>query len=71
MFGKKVPHWVLAIGHDDSHVFIHDPWVEDEHMETGTAAASLPIPLAELDRMARYGREGLRVAIIIKKATPQ
>ncbi len=71
MFGKKVPHWVLVLGHDDSHVFVHDPWVEETHLETGTAAANLPIPLAELERMARYGREGLRVAIIIRKAPPQ
>ncbi|ESR26159.1 GNAT family N-acetyltransferase/peptidase C39 family protein [Lutibaculum baratangense] len=71
MFGKKVPHWVLALGHDASHVFIHDPWVEDEHLETRSAAAKLPIPVAELDRMARYGREGLRLAIIIRKAPPK
>ena len=30
MFGKKVPHWVLAIGDDGDHILIHDPWVEDE-----------------------------------------
>lgn len=68
MFARKVPHWLLVIGHDDTHAFVHDPWVEDEHFETRTAAANLPIPFNELDRMARYGREGLRAAIVIRRA---
>ncbi len=67
MFAKKVPHWVLAHGHDDRHIFVHDPWVETDDFETRSSAANLPIPLAEFDRMARYGKDGLRAAIIIRK----
>ncbi|MCB1476427.1 MAG: peptidase C39 family protein [Rhodobiaceae bacterium] len=67
MFAKKVPHWLLLIGHDQTHAFVHDPWVEDKHFETRAAAANLPIPFGELDRMARYGRNKLQAAVIIRR----
>jgi ribosomal protein S18 acetylase RimI-like enzyme len=69
MFRKKAPHWVLAHGHDERHIFIHDPWVEDEDFETPAAATNLPIPLAEFERMARYGRDQLRATILVRKET--
>lgn len=67
MFGKKVPHWVFAHSADDGHIFVHDPWVEDKRGETLADAANLPIPYAEFDRMARFGRDRLSAAIIIRK----
>ncbi|PHP68285.1 GNAT family N-acetyltransferase [Zhengella mangrovi] len=65
MFGKKVPHWVLAIGDDGSHIFVHDPWVEDEAGETVADAANIPIPHAVFMAMAQFGRPPLRAAIIL------
>ena len=41
MFGKKVPHWVLAIGDDGEHIVIHDPWIEGAHAETAARAAHI------------------------------
>ena len=72
MFLKKVPHWLVVHGHDGRHVFVHDPWVEDERFffETPAAAANLPIPFAEFQRMARYGRGALRAAVIVRKGRP-
>jgi ribosomal protein S18 acetylase RimI-like enzyme len=67
MFRKKAPHWVLAHGHDDRHIFIHDPWVADDDFETTAAATNLPIPAAEFERMARYGRDQLRATILVRK----
>jgi ribosomal protein S18 acetylase RimI-like enzyme len=67
MFAQKVPHWVLVHGHDARHVFVHDPFVDTEDLETRDSAANLPIPIAEFDRMARYGKDGLRAAVIIRK----
>jgi ribosomal-protein-alanine acetyltransferase len=67
MFHKKIPHWILAHGDDGRHIMIHDPWVEDERGETVTDAANLPIPYAIFDRMARYGKSGLRAAIFITR----
>tara|TARA_R110002020_G_scaffold135469_5_gene302483 strand:+ start:5721 stop:6866 length:1146 start_codon:yes stop_codon:yes gene_type:complete len=66
MMGKKVPHWVLAHGDDGRHIFVHDPWVEDEVGETTDDAANIPVPYAVFDRIARFGRSGLRAAVLIK-----
>jgi ribosomal protein S18 acetylase RimI-like enzyme len=67
MFGKKVPHWVLAIGDDGDHILIHDPWVEDEKQETVSDAANIPVPHAIFMTMAQFGRDGLRAAIVLGK----
>ncbi|MBB2972314.1 GNAT family N-acetyltransferase/peptidase C39 family protein [Mesorhizobium sp. RMAD-H1] len=69
MFGKKVPHWVLAHGEDGRHIMIHDPWVEDDVGETVADAANVPIPYAIFDRMARFGASGLRAAVFLEKRT--
>jgi hypothetical protein len=66
MFGKKVPHWVLAIGDDGTHIRIHDPWVEDERGETQADAANIPIPYEIFMAMAQFGRR-LRAAVILGK----
>jgi ribosomal protein S18 acetylase RimI-like enzyme len=65
MFGKKVPHWVLAIGDDGEHIRIHDPWVEDEKQETASDAANIPVPYTIFMNMAQFGRDGLRAAVIL------
>lgn len=65
MYGKRVPHWVLAHDADEHHVFLHDPWVEREENETVTDAADLPVPFAECDRMWRWGAARLRAAVLI------
>jgi hypothetical protein len=67
MFGKKIPHWILVVGDDGRHLIIHDPWVEDVELESHADAANLPIPYNEFDRMARYGRDGLRAAVVLRK----
>ncbi|WP_170132266.1 GNAT family N-acetyltransferase/peptidase C39 family protein [Hoeflea marina] len=69
MMGKKVPHWVLAHGDDGRHILVHDPWVEDELGETAADAANIPVPYAIFDRIARYGRTGLRAAVLIEGNT--
>ena len=71
MFDRKVPHWVLAHGDDGRHIVIHDPWVEDERDETIADAASLPIPYETFDRIARFGKVGLRAAVFLARRPPQ
>ena len=66
MFGKKVPHWVLAHGDDGRHIMIHDPWVEDERGETVADAANLPVPYAVFERISRFGRTSLRAAVFLE-----
>lgn len=67
MFGKKVPHWVLAHGDDGRHIVIHDPWIAEERGESIADAANLPIPYHTFDRIARYGKVGLRAAVFLGK----
>lgn len=64
MFGKKVPHWVLAIGDDGEHIVIHDPWIEGAQAETSADAANIPIPYDVFMRMAQFGKK-LRAAVIL------
>ncbi|MER8475063.1 peptidase C39 family protein [Mesorhizobium sp. M1163] len=71
MFGKKVPHWVLAIGDNGDHILIHDPWVEDERQETILDAANIPVPYGIFMNMAQFGRDGLRAAITLGKRDSQ
>ncbi|MEQ9642468.1 MAG: GNAT family N-acetyltransferase/peptidase C39 family protein [Alphaproteobacteria bacterium] len=65
MVGSRTPHWLVAFGHDDRRVFVHDPWVDPDDLESPLATADLPIPWAELDRMARFGRSRLQAAVLI------
>jgi hypothetical protein len=67
MFGKNVPHRIRVVGDDVRYFIIHDPWVEDVEPESHADAANLPIPYCEFDRMSRYGRDGLRAAVLLKK----
>ena len=66
MFGKRVPHWVLAHGDDGRHILIHDPWVEEEVGETLSDAANLPVPHEQFRRMSGFGREKLKATVILK-----
>jgi len=67
MFSKKVPHWVLVHGDDGRHLIVHDPWVADERGESIADAAYLPVPYETFDRMARFGKAGLRAAVMLSK----
>jgi hypothetical protein len=66
LFGSRVPHWVLAHGVDDRHILIHDPWVDEDEGETIADAANLPIPDPVFERIARFGRQGLRAAVLLE-----
>lgn len=67
MFGEKVPHWVLAHSDDGRHILIHDPWVEEEDGETIADSANLPLSYDVFDRIARFGSDNLRAAVILEK----
>ncbi len=66
MLRSRAPHWVTAFAHAGQRIFIHDPWLEPDDHETPMAAAALPIPEDEFDRMACYGKSRLRAAVVIK-----
>ena len=68
MFGEKIPHWVLVHGDDGSHILIHDPWVEEDAGETIADSANLPLNYKVFDHIARFGKDGLRAAVILEKS---
>ena len=68
MFGEKIPHWVLVHGDDGSHILIHDPWVEEDAGETIADSANLPLNYQVFDHIARFGKDGLRAAVILEKS---
>lgn len=66
MLRARAPHWVTAFAHAGQRIFIHDPWLEPDDHETPMAAAALPIPEDEFDRMACYGKSRLRAAVVMR-----
>ena len=63
--GRRVPHWVVISAFDDHFLYLHDPDPE-EGLQTDLDCQYLPIARRDFDRMARFGRDRLRTALIIK-----
>lgn len=60
---ERVPHWVVATGWDDDHVYLHDPLVPDD----GDRADGVHQPLRRADfaAVARYGRARHRAMVVV------
>jgi hypothetical protein len=48
-------------------VYLHDPEVDEEDDKTRLDIQNVPVPRNHFWRMARFGKEGLRTAVIISK----
>ncbi len=70
IYGEKFPHWVVVTGFDDHFVYAHDPFVDYKEGETRIDSINMPIPRAQFQQMARYGKAGLQ-AVVILHAKPQ
>jgi ribosomal protein S18 acetylase RimI-like enzyme len=64
---QKSPHWVVLTGIDNHYVYLHDPEVDEEDDKTRLDIQNVPVPRNHFWRMARFGKEGLRTAVIISK----
>ncbi|MBE0511232.1 MAG: peptidase C39 family protein [Chromatiales bacterium] len=67
IYHEKFPHWVVVTGFDDRYVYVHDPYVDEEKGKTVTDCMNMPILQKDFERMARYGKSGLRAAMIISR----
>ena len=67
IYHEKFPHWVVVTGFDDRYVYVHDPFVDDEKGKTVTDCINMPILQKDFERMARYGKSGLRAALIVTR----
>lgn len=65
IYKEKFPHWVVVTGFDDRYVYVHDPYVDVEKGKSETDCINMPILQKDFERMARYGRSGLRAALIL------
>ncbi|MFN2329571.1 MAG: peptidase C39 family protein [Chromatocurvus sp.] len=61
---KRSPHWVVVSAIDDQFIYLHDPDPE-EILQNELDCQYLPIARDDFERMARFGRDRLRAALII------
>lgn len=61
------PHWVLAHDVIGDSIVISDPWVEQEHGESWVDTSALPIPLAGIDLITRWGDPAYRGIIVVPR----
>ncbi len=65
IYGEKFPHWVVVTGFDEHFIYAHDPFVDYEHGETPMDSINMPIQQRQFERMARYGKAGLKAVVVI------
>lgn len=67
LYAERIPHWVVATGWDDDHLYVHDP-----HLPPGAERADgvhLPLRRADFARVARYGRARHRAMVVLGART--
>jgi ribosomal protein S18 acetylase RimI-like enzyme len=67
IYREKFPHWVVVTGFDERYVYVHDPYVDTDKGKRVTDCMNMPILQKDFQRMARYGKSGLRAALIISR----
>ncbi len=67
IYREKFPHWVVVTGFDDRYVYVHDPYVDVEKGKCETDCINMPILQKDFERMARYGKSGLRAALVLSQ----
>ena len=65
IYEEKFPHWVVVTGFDEHFIYVNDPYVDYENNETAIDSINMPIHKGAFQKMARYGRAGLRAALMI------
>ena len=69
IYGEREPHWVLLTGFDDYFVYMHDPFVDESQGETASDAINMPVRREQFMQMSRYGKAGLKAAVVVSRAT--
>lgn len=68
LVADPTPHWVLATDVVDGALVVSDPWVHYPNGETWVDAFALPIPLADVDLVTRWGDPAYRGVIVLPPA---
>lgn len=67
---EKVPHWVVVTALDRHFVYVHDPYVDPDVIQSETDRMALPIPRDDFERMSRFGRARQRAALLLETGGP-
>lgn len=70
IYAEKFPHWVVVTGFDEHFIYVHDPFVDYDNGETHVDSINMPILQRDFERMARYGKAGLKAVLIIYPKSP-
>lgn len=62
----KSPHYLVLTGYDQRFIYAHDPNVDEDLHKTETDCINVPIPLADFQKILRYGRSRLQAMVVIK-----
>ncbi len=65
IYHENSPHWVVVTGLDDRFIYVHDSFVDVGAHKSATDSINMPILKKDFERMARYGRAGLKAALFI------
>lgn len=68
IYEEKFPHWVVVTGFDQHFIYVHDPFVDYELGETPVDSINMPILRRQFERMARYGKAGVKATLFIYRA---
>ncbi len=66
IYREKFPHWVVVTGFDEKFIYVHDPYVDHQENKSVADCINMPILRKDFERMARYGRAGLKVIMLLK-----
>jgi len=61
---KKAPHWLVVTGVDENCLFVHDPDL-DEASQTPMDCQYIPIAKEDFEKMAVFGSQRIRAAVVI------
>ena len=67
IYREKAPHWVVVTGYDERFLYVHDSFLDEERNRSETDCINMPILKKDFERMARYGKSGLKAAVILSR----
>jgi ribosomal-protein-alanine acetyltransferase len=65
IYHENSPHWVVVTGFDDRFIYVHDSFVDLAAHKSATDSINMPILKKDFERMARYGKSGLKAALFV------
>lgn len=62
---NKAPHWVIATGADERHIYFSDPDHEGEFWTSEADFVDVPISLEQYGQLARYGKSRFSATLLL------